>query len=105
MLHAHTEACIRVLDQDGLSILEKALGRGSLTFDIGDPSWYAKSEELWGINVEVGKKPTAQELAMKEVYQYLQYLYWMVDDYRNIQTIVEKFASIAKDSQSLRPTR
>lgn len=101
-LHSHARALapklgIRVLDQNGLSVLEKALGRDSLAFDIGDPAWYAKSEKLWGLDIGPGKKPTPHELAVKDVYQYLQYLYWMVDDYRNIQTIMEKFGSIAKE--------
>jgi hypothetical protein len=37
---------------------------------------------------------------VKSVAHYLQYLYWMVDEYRNVQSVIEKFASVAGDLQA-----
>lgn len=101
-MHAQTRALapklgIRVLDEKGLETLEKGLELDSSHVNANDVTIYEKMSSLWGIRVEPEQKPTEKELALKSVYQYLQYNYWMVDDYVNIQTIIDRFAKIKAD--------
>lgn len=98
-LHAHARALapklsIRVLDEKGLTALEKALNVDNLGINLADHNIHKKCQDLWGINVPRGQKPTETDLTLKSVYQYLQYLYWMIEEYRNIQTIMDRFSSI-----------
>lgn len=88
---------IRVLDEKGLAILEKGLGIDSSSFSTDDITLYQRMSSLWGIRLEPNQNPTQRQLALKSVYQYLQYNYWMVDDYVNIQTIIDRFGKIKAD--------
>ncbi len=99
ILHNHARAIapklgIRVLDEKGLDILEKTLAIETFPFDVGDIVVYNRMASLWGIEVKSNQKPTDKQLAIKNVYQYLQYQYWMVDEYKNIQNLIERFARI-----------
>ena len=86
---------IRVLDENGLDVLEKSLDIDTSLFDIGDPIIYQKMSSLWGIKYD--QKPTEKQLVIKGVYQYLQYQYWMLEEYRNIQTLIERFSTIKSE--------
>ncbi len=88
---------IRVLDERGLETLEKGLELDKSTFSANDIAFYEKMSASWGIQVKSGQQPTQKQLAMKSVYQYLQYNYWMLADYINIQTIMDRFAKISLD--------
>jgi hypothetical protein len=86
---------IRVLDQNALTVLEQAVKVDMHTLpSIGDKIIDDQIHELWGIRVAKGGKPDDNQLKIKNTYQYLQYLYWMIDDYRNIQTVVDRFSGI-----------
>lgn len=88
---------IRVLDEKGLGILEKGLELDTLSIHNNDKAVHDRMIELWGIHVEPDQKPTERQLVLKKVYDYLQYRYWMVDDYVNIQTIMDLFTEIRGD--------
>jgi hypothetical protein len=88
---------IRAIDEKGLDALEKSLALDILSVDIGDPSIYSKTSSLWGIEIESGQKPTDRQSVVKYIYQYLQYYYWVVDEYRNIQNLVDLFNRIRND--------
>lgn len=101
-LHAHARALaprlgIRAFDEDDLSQLEQILRTERAPATLVDQTRHAQMEDLWGIDVVPGGKPTARQLRVKGVIHYLQYLYWMVDEYRNVQTVIERFATIAHD--------
>lgn len=105
IVHSHARALasklsIRVLDERGLDILEKSLLLDVLPIDVGNAVIYTKMTSLWGIEVKVDQKPTERQLILKKVYHYLQYMYWIVSDYRNIQTIMEYFSEIKGDLAS-----
>jgi hypothetical protein len=87
---------IRVLDEHALEVLEHAIRvDGSAPKSVGDKAIDDRIRELWGIKVDRGEKPTNEQLQVKKVIQYLQYFYWMVEDHRNIQTLVDRFSDIA----------
>jgi len=88
---------IRVLDEKGLAILEKGLELDSSSFRTNGMTLYQRMSALWGLQLEPGQNPTQKQLVIKSVYQYLQYNYWMVDDYVNIQTIIDRFGKIRAD--------
>lgn len=101
-VHSHARALaprlgIRVLDEEGLARLEHILRAEKVAGAFVDETRYATMASLWGIDVPKGGKPTAAQLRVKDVAHYLQYLYWMVDEYRNVQTVIEKLAGIASD--------
>lgn len=101
-IHGHARALaprlgIRVLDEEGLLELERILHVPNAFSALVDEKRYAHMEGLWGIDVPQGAKPSAKQLRAKGVVHYLQYLYWMVDEYRNIQSVIEKFATVASD--------
>jgi hypothetical protein len=88
---------IRAIDEKGLDVLEKSLALDTLAIDIGDPSVYSKASSLWGIEIEPEQKPTEKQLVVKYVYQYLQYYYWVIDEYRNIQNLIDIFQRIKSE--------
>jgi hypothetical protein len=92
---------IRVLDEKGLKTLEKGLESENSSFSADDRAIYEKMSTLWGIQVKSGQQPTQEQLALKSVYQYLQYNYWMLADYINIQTIMDRFAEVQRNFLSL----
>src|SRR5581483_1868929 len=101
-LHTHARSLapmlgIRVLDEQGLAILEKGLGLENTAHYADDMLVYERASNLWVIHVKDDEKPTERQLVLKSVYQYLQYKYWMADDYVNIQTIIELFSDIKSD--------
>lgn len=85
---------IRVLDETGLAIFEKSLGFNGTSIGVAELNLHNKATSIWGINVRAGDKPTEEQLLIKSVYHFLQYKYWMVDHYRNIMTIMDKFHQI-----------
>ena len=96
---------IRTLDQRELEVLEKSLALDKIRIGIADLQTYSKMNSLWGIDVKSGTQPTEKQLLVKNVYSYLKYQYWMIDDYRNIQTNIENFSKVsdilvAKDVKS-----
>lgn len=98
-LHSHARALaprlsIRVLDEKGLIAIEKALDVEKICIYLTDNSIHKKSQYLWGVKFPKGHKPLEPELTLKSAYQYLQYLYWMIEEYRNIQTIMDRFSAI-----------
>jgi hypothetical protein len=104
-LHSHARALapklsIRVLDEKGLTALEKALNVEKISLNLADKKTHQKSQDLRGIKFTKGYRATPSELALKGAYQYLQYLYWMIEEYRNVQTIMDRFSEIKGDLRS-----
>lgn len=86
---------IRVLDEKGLQTLEESLGiQESSAFLDNGMALYERMEKLWGVKLEDGQKPTQKALEVKSVYTYLQYNYWVLEDYINVQTIIDRFGRI-----------
>lgn len=92
---------LRTIDEQELSNLEQNLRADTLVLPIADPKYHLMVNDLWGIDVPAGAKPTNEELQKKKVYQYLSYEYWYVEQHRNLFMLVDRFESIAhllKDS-------
>ena len=89
---------ICLLAEKNLRLLEEEMGLKSLNLSIFDSSIYEKARNLWGIALKKGETPTKAQLEMKEIYQYFEYNFWIVDEYRNIQSIIEKMSGIPKYS-------
>lgn len=88
---------IRVLDDKGVQVLEENLGINSSAFLAHDMAVYDHMERLWGIKIKDGQKPTPNDLEVKSVYTYLQYNYWVLEDYINVQTIIDRFGKISAE--------
>jgi hypothetical protein len=88
---------LRIVDSKALEMLEQAIKVETTPQSFIDSSLDDLARSLWGITVKANSKPTDSQLRIKRTYQYLQYLYWMIDDYRNIQTIIDRFSDVAKD--------
>jgi hypothetical protein len=86
---------LRVLDEMALLALEKNLEVEKLYLPLADISIHQAIVDLWGIEVEKGQKPTEQQLQFKEVYAYLAYSYWYIEQYRNLLNVISHFAGIA----------
>ncbi|MEX2490135.1 MAG: hypothetical protein WD425_00085 [Nitrospirales bacterium] len=102
-IHARTIAPklgLRTLNESELGVLEKTIGVDSLQIPFADLSTYKSIEEMWGIGVAKGDKPSKEQLKLKKVYSYLSYRYWSTEFHRNLLQIVELFQDIA---DSLRP--
>lgn len=92
--HLAPKLGIRALDETGLSTLEKALATPALPRVIAHESAVRKGAQLWAGLFTRGEKTTKEELAVKEAGDYLQYRYWMVEEYRNTQTILDQMKRI-----------
>jgi len=86
---------IRTIDSRGLEKLEQQLSLDKIKLDLMDEKKFLENRSLWGIVVPKNGKPTPDQLKVKKVYQYLQYLYWFIEEYRNIQNIIDRFQLVA----------
>jgi hypothetical protein len=86
---------IRTIDSAGLEKLEQQLSLDKMRINLLDEKKFLETQGLWGIVVPKSGKPTENQLKMKKVYQYLQYLYWFIEEYRNIQNIIDRFQMVA----------
>lgn len=86
---------LRTLNQGELSALEKNLRTDMLGVPIADPKIYKTIEDLWGIKVPEGQRPSHELLKLKEVYSYLSYRYWSIEFHRNLLGIIDLFQGIA----------
>ena len=73
---------LRTLNEGELSALEKTTRAESLQLPIADIGIYASLDELWGIRVAEGEKPSTEQLRLKAVYSYLSYRYWSTESGR-----------------------
>lgn len=85
---------VRVLDEPGLAVLEQGLGVQE-SLPASAEANYRRLQALWGIEVPAGRRPTQEQLEKKKAYHYLQYLYWMLDEYRNTQSVLEHMRAIS----------
>lgn len=86
---------LRVLDEGALSGLENNLNPKKFFMPLADVAIHESIAGLWGINVPEGLKPTEEQLRLKQVYSYLSYSYWYIEQYRNLLNILEFFAKIS----------
>jgi hypothetical protein len=99
-IDAHARAvaptvALRALNQYELVALEKAISVDSFPIPLADQKLYVAIENLWGVHIPKGQKPTPDQLALKKVYSYLSYKYWSSEFYRNLLTLVAHFQEIA----------
>lgn len=87
---------ISLLSEENLTLIEKEANLESLRFSIFDVDTYNKVRSLWGINLGKDQKPNESQLKLKEIYHYLEYIFWVTDDYRNINSIIEKLTEIKR---------
>lgn len=86
---------LRILDEEALSSIETNLQVSNLTIPLSDIPLNQQIEELWGIKVAKGTKPSNEQLELKKVYSYLSYSYWYIDQHRNLLSLIGHFSSIA----------
>ncbi|MBD1921910.1 hypothetical protein H6F77_12510 [Microcoleus sp. FACHB-831] len=94
---------LRVIDERELRALEKSLNVDELVLPITDIEFYSNRNQLWGINVLKGSRPTPEEIQIKEVYSYLSYLYWFFDSHRNLFNLIERFQKVSHLLRSSNP--
>lgn len=88
---------IRAVDTSALDVLESALGADRLGIDVGDTELDDRASALWGLALAKGQRPTNTQVALQRLYQYLQYWYWMLEEHRNIQNIIDRLELVAPD--------
>lgn len=96
--HTHSIAPklgVRILDEKALLLVEDNLEVKKFALPLADKQVHEAITNRWGIEVPKGAKPTKEQLELKEVYSYLSYSYWYIEQYRNILNIIEKFSRIA----------
>ena len=86
---------IRTVDEKDLQILEKNLDVESIPIPIHDPNFHSQQRQLWGISLPKGVKLTPDQLELKNIYTYLTYNYWYIDQHRNLFLLVAHFQKIA----------
>lgn len=86
---------IRTIDSAGLEKLEQQLSLDKIKINLLDERKFTETQSLWGILVPKSEKATENQLKVKKVYQYLKYFYWFIEEYRNIQNIIDRFQMIA----------
>lgn len=86
---------LRALNQYELTALEKVIGVDSVPIPLADEKLHGAIEDLWGIDVVKGQKPTPEQLAFKKVYSYLSYKYWSSEFHRNLLMLVAHFQEVA----------
>lgn len=86
---------LRVLDEQALLTLEQNLRVEELQLPITDLETQTAINGLWGIKAPAGQKPSEQQMKLKEVYSYLSYSYWYIEQHRNILSLVTHFEGIA----------
>ena len=94
---------LRTLNEGELSALEKTIRVDSLQVPLADSSVYKSTEEIWGIRVPEGEKPSPEQLKLKAVYSYLSYRYWSTEFHRNLLGIVDLYQGIADLLKPLDP--
>lgn len=94
--HVGTKLNISLLSEANLKLREKELKLDSIDFYLFNVDTYRKMNSLWGLNLPRGQKPNKNQLIMKSIYDYFGYNFWIVEDYRNIFSIIDK-VSITKE--------
>jgi len=87
---------INLLTADNFALIENEMGIGALKLFLFDIETYKRAESLWGLDIKKGDKPTNNQLALKEIYSYLDYTFWIVEDYRNIFTIIDRATDLQR---------
>lgn len=90
---------LRVIDEKELSEMEANLKADSLVLPLTDVNFYQAYISIWGLDVPTGTKPNANQLRRKDVYHYLDYTYWYVDQHRNLFMLLDRYETIASELQ------
>jgi hypothetical protein len=86
---------LRILNEDALTLLEKNLAVANMALPLADVDVYTAIRDLWGIDVPKGNKPSNEQLVLKDVYSYLAYRYWYIEQNRNVLTLIKHFQHIS----------
>lgn len=86
---------LRVIDDDTLDSLEKYLGIADYPLPITNEQIQEDLQARWGINIPRGQTPTDDQLLIKEVYSYLSYSYWYIEQNRNLLSVLDQFSRTA----------
>jgi hypothetical protein len=86
---------ISVMDEEALLTSEKILQVDKSPLPLEDEKFYTSVVNLWGINLVKGQKPDEKQLELKNVYSYLSYSYWYIEQHRNLFNLIEHFTKIA----------
>lgn len=86
---------LRIMDDDTLDSLEKNLGITNYPLPFIDEQIQEDIQARWGINVPKGQNPTEEQLQVKEVYSFLSYSYWYIEQNRNLLNTLGHFSKIA----------
>jgi len=92
---------LRVLSEAELESLEKSLNVGAIPLPLADVGVHTHVTSLWGLGLQKGEKPSAEDVLLKELYSYLSYSYWYVDPHRNPFMLISHFERAA---HLLKPT-
>ncbi|TWA72914.1 hypothetical protein FBZ82_102516 [Azospirillum brasilense] len=88
---------IRVVDDKALEVLENGVNAESIKVRVGDKEADDFFIDNWGIKVPSGEAPTEGQIRVKSVFHYVQFMYWVMDEYRNIANIIDRFHHIKND--------
>lgn len=86
---------LRVMDDDTINSLEKNLGIINYHLPLTDEQIQGDIQSKWGISVQKGQRPTEEQLQIKEVYSFLSYSYWYIEQNRNLLNVLGQFSKIA----------
>lgn len=80
---------ISLLDPENLDVYEHDKELDQLRLSSFSLQNYDTRNDLWGLKLPKGQRPTDQETRLAHLYSYLTYGYWFGDEYRNVQQMVK----------------
>ncbi|MGA2322675.1 MAG: hypothetical protein ABSG22_02390 [Sedimentisphaerales bacterium] len=86
---------LRVIDDDTLDAMEKNLAIIDYPLPLVDEHIQEEIQAKWGVIIPKGQKPSEDQLQLKEVYAYLSYSYWYIEQNRNLLNILNHFSKVA----------
>lgn len=88
---------VKTLDDASFADLESKLGVKQMKISLVDDVKFERLASLWGIDaVPAGSKPSADQISLKKVYNFLQYQYWVADERSNVLNLLDRFQGISK---------
>lgn len=83
------------LPSSQLNGLEVKLDVAKWSAALGSDDDYNAVQDLWGIEVAKGAKPSEVQMRKKAVYSFLSYSYWYIDKFRTLMQLVGSFGAVA----------
>ena len=94
---------VRVIDENELQALESNLQVDTIPLQLQDPDYYMRKQQLWGISIPNKAQATPEQQELKNVYSYLTYQYWYIEQHRNLFMLVARFQKVAHLLQVTNP--